>query len=486
MQIYSLNTRYNVSPETYTATVEDDTLTFPTVVLPTDGNSGPLAIFVLQCAATEAIDTIRVNDLVPEHISSDIDVNGVACCVFAVRISAPSFNVVITLEDTATGSATLVGYMFGNVMSIFHSGEASDTFSSGEEELEISGMGPTPLDDNVGIMQFAVLAIGEWTRQATTQAEAASTGLTFTYPVPAGESWPNDARVLEDTVLRVATAILTEEATELPPTTWSLTNAPSPVSYVAAGFTISAYALPDADTTSFNCECEDHDSSRTLAELRSDLLVRLGYAAQAANPPPGMATLLDSFLRSAQRFLYGKYTGLRTERFYKWTMQPGVRFYDLDANEDECTKRMDAYKISWVGVEDLNGWWGPLVKGIPPEFYTTANYNGLPCRYEIRQCIEVWPPPSAGYTLRIKAHFGLQPFEADTDKPTIDDELVFLWALANAKNHYGQGDAKDIATQANALLGNLTAGMHQTARYVPGARPLVSATPPVFLPLIDP
>ena len=31
---------------------------------------------------------------------------------------------------------------------------------------------------------------------------------------------------------------------------------------------------------------------RTLAELRGDLMRRLGYGAQASNPPPGMADLL--------------------------------------------------------------------------------------------------------------------------------------------------------------------------------------------------
>lgn len=240
-----------------------------------------------------------------------------------------------------------------------------------------------------------------------------------------------------------------------------------------------------AQAEEFNCECEEETENETLAQLRRRLLIRLGYSAQADNPPPGMADLLNDFLLQSQRFLYRKYDALRTERFFTWTMEQGVRFYDLPDNDETCTKQLDPYKLTWVGVEDVNGAWYNLSKGIPPEWYTSVNFQGLPVRYEIRQCIEVFPAPSAeGYKLRIKGHFGLTSFTEDDDKTTIDSELVFLWALANAKAHYGQPDATNYANQATAYLGALVSGAHQTARYVPGTRPAQPWTPPVFLPLI--
>lgn len=236
----------------------------------------------------------------------------------------------------------------------------------------------------------------------------------------------------------------------------------------------------------FNCECDDANPGQTLAVLRVRLLRRLGYSAQAAAPPPGMAELLNEFLQSAQTFLYMRYNALRTERIFSWPMEPGERFYDLPENEEVCTKRLDAYKLSWVGVEDLNGVWLPMQQGIPPEFYTSVNFEGLPSRYEVRQCIEVFPAPISAYTLRIKGHFGLEPFVEDTDQATIDSELLFLWALANAKNHYGQPDAADIASQANTHMGSLVSGSHGTARYVPGVDPRISMPQPIFLPLVTP
>jgi hypothetical protein len=211
-------------------------------------------------------------------------------------------------------------------------------------------------------------------------------------------------------------------------------------------------------------------------------MVRLGYAGQVGNPPPGMPALLNDFLQSAQRLLYMKYTELRTERVFTWTMESGVRFYDLDENDESCTKRLNALKLSWVGVEDLNGAWLPLVSGIPPEFYTGIPVsNSLPQRYEIRQCIEVFPPPDAdGYKLRIKGHYLLQRFTDDADQTTIDSELVFLWALATAKAHYGHQDANNVAAMANDYLGRLVGGKHGTKRYVPGAVPVPPAVRPVM------
>ena len=231
----------------------------------------------------------------------------------------------------------------------------------------------------------------------------------------------------------------------------------------------------------FNCVCEDgFYGNETLGELRLSLLERLGYAAQALNPPPGMAALLNNFLRRGQSFLYRRYRALQTERTYRWLMTPSERYYGVLDNDDECPKRLDALKLSWVGVTDLNGVWVPLTAGIPPEFYTSVTFEGLPAHYEIRQCIEVFPAPDVAYTLRVKGPFGLGRFTDDDDQCTIDSELLFLWALANAKNHYGQQDAADVAAQAQVYLKELVAASHGTRRYIPGTRPYSEPSRPTM------
>lgn len=237
----------------------------------------------------------------------------------------------------------------------------------------------------------------------------------------------------------------------------------------------------------FNCECDsDNSTYATLAELRKRMMLRLGYAAMANNPPPGMADLLDEFLADAQRLLYRSYKELRTERFFKWTMGIGQRYYGIQNNEDGCLRKLDPYKVTWVGFQDLNLAWYPLVKGIDPVLYTRAQITvGWPSNYEIRSCIEIFPAPRANYTLFVRGHFGLDPFTDDEDRTTIDDEAVFLMALGNAKAHYKQQDSAQVLSQALGYVRDLVAGSHLTARYIPRTEVQRPMTPPLFLPLLN-
>lgn len=240
----------------------------------------------------------------------------------------------------------------------------------------------------------------------------------------------------------------------------------------------------------FNCECVNDNDNETLGQLRTRMMRRLGYSASAANPPPGMAELIDDFLRDAQEELYLKNPVLRTERLYRWTMVPGISYYgirdndsDTDFSDIDCGKHLNnkGYRISWVGLEDLNFMWRPMRCGINPSFYTTAMQQGLPQLYEIRSCIEVFPVPDAAYKLWIKGQMGIEPFVASNDKTTIDSGLVFAWALGTAKAHYKQADARSQMDSAMAQLRDTIAGNHLTRRYVPNTYRIPPAVEPVMV-----
>lgn len=239
----------------------------------------------------------------------------------------------------------------------------------------------------------------------------------------------------------------------------------------------------------FNASCNSGAETVTLSQLRVRILQRLGFGAQTANPPPGMADLIDEFLSSAQTQLIIRYPELELERFFTWTTVLDQRFYDLTANDETtggspCTKTLDPKRITWAGIEDENGTWFPLASGINPRRYTGINNNGFPDSYEIRQELEIFPAPSSAlFKIRIKGYFNQLTFSADGDVTTIDPELVFLLALANAKAHYQQTDAQVYFTQATTYLGLLTAGAHGTNRYVPGTIEIPPETQPVLLPL---
>lgn len=238
------------------------------------------------------------------------------------------------------------------------------------------------------------------------------------------------------------------------------------------------------DPINYNAACVDNVvPTATMSSLSARILTRLGFANQATNPPPGMAALVQDFLTSAQTFLYRRYLQLHTKRLFRWKVNPGQRFYSMKDNDEDvlCNYQLDPLKsIEWVGIQDMRNVWYPLIQGIPPQRYTMITKPWRPARYDIRQAIELYPMPDQTYWLWIKGHFGLMSFTAPTDSTTLDSELVFLWALANAKAHYGQPDANNVASQANAYRAELIAGTHQTAHYLPGT----IAVPPAVRPTL--
>lgn len=221
----------------------------------------------------------------------------------------------------------------------------------------------------------------------------------------------------------------------------------------------------------------------TLANLRSRVMIRLGFSNQAANPPPGMAALVNDFIQSGQKFLYRRYLQLHTKRNFRWKINPGQRFYSLRDNDENVLESVNmdyAKTVEWCGIQDSRNVWYPMIQGIPPQLFTMITKPWRPARYELRGAIEIYPVPDQTYWLWIRGHFGLGAFTLDTQSTTIDSELVFLHALANAKAHYGQPDANNIEAQANAYRLELIAGTHQTAHYVPGT----IAVPPAVRPTL--
>lgn len=241
----------------------------------------------------------------------------------------------------------------------------------------------------------------------------------------------------------------------------------------------------------YNCSRLDMNGqpSATLAALRARIMVRLGFAVQAANPPPGMAALINDFLLDGQSYLWRTFQALQTRRFFRWKIIPGQRFYSLLDNDEDVlsTFHLDPLKtIEWVGVQDTRNVWYPMIEGIPPVLYTMITKPWRPARYAIRQALEIYPAPDQTYFLWMRANFGLLSFVNDNDTTTIDSNLLFLHALANAKNHYQQPDAKDIEAQAQSYRGFLVAATHGTSSYIPGTIAVPPAVRPTLIGFQDP
>jgi len=282
---------------------------------------------------------------------------------------------------------------------------------------------------------------------------------------------------------------------------------------------------------------------KTLAKLREQLLLRLGYGAILANPPPGISETLDAFLQDVHEQIYFRYPTLRQERWWTVTTVQGSRFYDvpytgaylagtdisinqgspdsisqlaldftaagftdgmvvnvtgsefndglhtlgtvgtLSTNLSTTTTvtaeaagnlvsvieaggaNLDLREITYVGMLD-GTIWNEMIAGIPPSLFN-IDQQQRPTNYEIREFIEVYPEPDQAYVIYLKGRMALRPFTADTDVTTVDPWPVFLLALAQAKAHYGQGDARIYFQEFEALVGGLNEATFGTKRYIP-------------------
>lgn len=226
-------------------------------------------------------------------------------------------------------------------------------------------------------------------------------------------------------------------------------------------------------TIGYNCTCSGADGIqyRTLLEMRQEMLIGLGRGNQLASPGPGVSALVDQHLRNAQKRLYERASWLVAERYFSWPLLAGVRLYGISQNGEDCTKRINPNKISWVGIV-RDSIYLPLRQGIWPTLHSYDTLTGYPQRFDIRQCIEIWPAPDITEgSLVIRGNFGVQPLVADDDRATIDDALICELALGTLKRHFRQPDAADYIQMAEVMLNNLVAGTHTgMARYVPGRR----------------
>ena len=187
---------------------------------------------------------------------------------------------------------------------------------------------------------------------------------------------------------------------------------------------------------------------RTLGELRADLIRRLGFGASGASA--GVITAnIDNFLLLAHKHVYEAHAWARLRKYEDKTLGAGQYLIDYpsDANEERITD-------IWVKV---NGVWREVHPGIAKSDYTYQDNTSWPARYERYAQIEFLPIADQEYTVRIWYIQQLTRFTQDGDRSMVDDELVFLHALANAKAHYRHPDAQLYQGQFESLMGKLKA-----------------------------
>jgi hypothetical protein len=184
---------------------------------------------------------------------------------------------------------------------------------------------------------------------------------------------------------------------------------------------------------------------RTLGEMRSELARRLGFGAQGSS---GINSgLLDSFLQSAQDQLWWQFDWRHLITYDEKITEAGSVAYDWATDCDPT--RITSLAI-WDGVR-----WVPMDEGIDWAMRSTVDSRTIPARYERFAQMEIWPEPDDAYTVRRYYVRSCDAFTQDAHRASLDDALIFLHALTNAKAHYRQPDSQGYATQLEAMLTRL-------------------------------
>lgn len=193
---------------------------------------------------------------------------------------------------------------------------------------------------------------------------------------------------------------------------------------------------------------------RTLGELRAELLARLGMGGMGASGGANGA-LINSFLRNGQYQLYVLQDWKHLTDYYDISTGAQQNLYDYPTQGTTQAAGCAQYQRILRVETKVNNQFTTLREGITTEMWNTMDTLSQPQRYDRLAQILVYPKADAVYTLRVWFVADMGRFTEDNDRCSIDDEMVLLHALTNAKAHYRHPDAQVYQGQLNTLLASI-------------------------------
>lgn len=189
---------------------------------------------------------------------------------------------------------------------------------------------------------------------------------------------------------------------------------------------------------------------RTLGELMTELRARLGFVTQGS-ASKNNDTVIKSFLQEAHDYVFGELEPPAMRKKTTIKLVAGSFLYDW--HNDEEDEEIDPGRVlsMWVKVGDQIR--EPLTQGISEFDRSFSTLTGQPTKYDhLNGQIELYPIPDAAYDMIVEYTADRGRFDRASDRTSMPDRLVFLYALANAKAHYRHPDAQAAATSFQNML----------------------------------
>lgn len=218
----------------------------------------------------------------------------------------------------------------------------------------------------------------------------------------------------------------------------------------------------------YNCDCDCGYPSETLAQIRAKVASLMGYSAQIAALPASVQLAILTNLNMQQRLVVTDVSEIQNTRYFSWPVAVGETKFCPTENQETCRNLLMATKISEAYFVGAGNVITRLTKGIPFQLYEAANPSSIPSRYDVRSCIEIWPPPVAAGTLVVKGTLAAVDLVNDSDKVMVDPTALLMRTVAFMKSSKGHEDAGNYSGQYWDYIGNLVADTHTDERYIPG------------------
>lgn len=189
---------------------------------------------------------------------------------------------------------------------------------------------------------------------------------------------------------------------------------------------------------------------RTLGDLMTELRARLGFVTQGS-ASKNNDTVIKSFLQEAHDFVFSELQPPAQRKKTIIHLQAGSYLYDWhnDAEDED----IDPGLVQSLWLKESDTIRTPLTQGITENDRSLDTIRQQPEKYDhLNGQIELWPIPDQPYELIVEYLAGKNRFDRASDRPSVPDRLVFLYALATSKAHYRHPDAQPAAVTFQNML----------------------------------
>lgn len=209
--------------------------------------------------------------------------------------------------------------------------------------------------------------------------------------------------------------------------------------------------------------------NRTLGELLVELKARLGFQTQGASTMLA-DPLFISFLQEAHDYVFEALGAPLSTKRTTIKLSTGSKLYDF--HNDEEDEPIDPHGVQSIHIYDTENSQYKLKQGITEQMRCDDVTRSSPERYDIvNGQIELWPTPDQEYPMVVIYQQSAGRFTQQSDRSSVPDRLVLLYAIASAKAHYNHRDAQTAGNIFQKYLRIEKQKQHDNAEYSVKPRP---------------